>query len=109
VLAALGLLAVVAADSRGHDLRSRCLLVPKEGAALVLKSVARDGITTSLGLDLADAITLFNDAVKALPTALRFEKPQGVPLAELQPSPKLADLVKRSRDLTAAGADVGDE
>src|SRR5205814_415541 len=30
VLAALALLAVVAAQSRGHDLRSRCLLVPRE-------------------------------------------------------------------------------
>jgi CRISPR-associated protein Csb1 len=29
VLAALGLVAVLAAESRGHDLRSRCLLVPR--------------------------------------------------------------------------------
>ena len=29
VLAALGLVAVLAGESRGHDLRSRCLLVPR--------------------------------------------------------------------------------
>ncbi|MGH8727250.1 MAG: type I-G CRISPR-associated RAMP protein Csb1/Cas7g [Burkholderiales bacterium] len=37
VLAALALLAVLAAEDRGHDLRSRCLLVPKKGEALRLK------------------------------------------------------------------------
>jgi CRISPR-associated protein Csb1 len=108
VLAALGLLAVFAAESRGHDLRSRCLLVPKKGSALTLEAVARDGSTTPVDLDLAGAIALYNEAVGKLPKDIKFDKPAGEALAELKPSPKLADLVKKSRELAAAGADVGD-
>jgi len=108
VLAALGLLAVFAAESSGHDLRSRCLLVPKKGLALKLEAVARDGGTTPIELDLTGASKLYSQAVAALPEDVRFEKPAGESLAELQPSPKLANLVKRSRELAAAGADVGD-
>jgi CRISPR-associated protein Csb1 len=108
VLAALGLLAVMAADSRGHDLRSRCLLVPKQGAALKLEAVARDGSTSPVELDLAGAINLYNDAVAALPQDVRFEKAAGEPLAELTPSPKLADLVRRSRALAATEGDVAE-
>jgi len=108
VLAALGLLAVFAAESRGHDLRSRCLLVPKKGFALKLEAIARDGSTTPVELDLAGAIALYNEAVGKLPDGIKFDKPAGEALAELQPSPKLADLVKRSRQLAAAQADVGD-
>jgi CRISPR-associated protein Csb1 len=106
VLAALGLLAVLASDNRGHDLRSRCLLVPKKGCALKLEAVGRDGEVTSLELDLAAAITIYNDAVAALPKDVKFEKAPGEALAELTPSPKLADLVTRSRALAAAEADV---
>lgn len=115
VLAALGLLAVLASESRGHDLRSRCLLVPSKGCALKFQAVIRDGETTPLELDLAGAIKLYNDAVAALPPRVRFEKANGEALgagealAELTPSPKLADLVVKSRELAAAGADVGDE
>lgn len=108
VLAALGLLAVFAAESRGHDLRSRCLLVPKKEAALRLEAVARDGSTTPVELDLAGAIALYNEAVGNLPVGIKFEKPAGEALAELEPSPKLAHLVKKSRELAVAEADVGD-
>jgi CRISPR-associated protein Csb1 len=108
VLATLGLLAVFAAESRGHDLRSRCLLVPKKGCALRLEAVARDGSATPVDLDLAGAIALYNDAVSKLPAGVKFDKPAGEALAELKPSPKLADLVKKSRELAVAEADVGD-
>jgi len=108
VLAALGLLAVLASESRGHDLRSRCLLVPKKGCALKLEAVERDGETTPLELDLEAAIKLYNDAVAALPQDVKFDKGPGEALAELKPSPKLADLVKKSRELATAEADVGD-
>jgi CRISPR-associated protein Csb1 len=108
VLAALGLLAVCAAESHGHDLRSRCLLVPKKGSALKLEAVGRDGSATPVDLDLASATALYKDAVKRLPDGIKFDKPEGEPLAELQPSPKLADLVQKSRGLAVAGADVGD-
>jgi CRISPR-associated protein Csb1 len=114
VLAALGLLAVFAAESRGHDLRSRCLLVPRvieedgkmQSFALNLKAVGRDGKTTPLELDLTGAIELFNDAVQALPDGVKFEKAAGEALAELTPSPKLADLVTKSRVLAAAESDA---
>jgi CRISPR-associated protein Csb1 len=109
VLAALGLLAVFAAESRGHDLRSRCLLVPKLGCALKLEAVHRDGSTAPLELDLDAAIKLYNDAVTALPPGVKFEKAAGETLAELTPSPKLADLVKRSRELAATEAGDGGE
>ncbi len=106
VLAALALLAVLAAESRGHDLRSRCLLVPTEGKALKLQAVHRDGKTEQLSLDLSGAVDLFNGAVAALPKGLRFDKKPGEPLVTLTPSPKLAHLVRKSRELAATGADV---
>ncbi len=109
VLTALGLLAVLASESRGHDLRSRCLLVPKKGSALSLEAIGRDGKTTPLDLDFAAAIKLYNDAVAALPSDVKFENAPGEVLAELTPSPKLADLVRRSRALAAAEGDDGVE
>ncbi|MCU0692194.1 MAG: type I-U CRISPR-associated RAMP protein Csb1/Cas7u [Polyangiaceae bacterium] len=109
VLAALGLLAVLASESRGHDLRSRCLLVPKKGCALKLEAVERDGETKSLELDRAAAIKLYNDAVAALPKEVKFEKDAGEALAELTLSPKLAELVTRSRALVDAEADVAED
>jgi CRISPR-associated protein Csb1 len=108
VLAALGLLAVFAAESRGHDLRSRCLLVPKQGGALKLEAVAGDGSITSIELDRAGALALYNDAVSKLPDSVGFDKAKGEPLAELTPSPKLAELVRKSRELAATDGDVGD-
>lgn len=105
VLAALGLISVLAAESRGHDLRSRCLLVPKEGSALKLEAVGRDGKTTPVTLDLKGAIELYTAAVNALPEGIKFEKGVGVALAELTPSPKLADLVAKSRALAATETD----
>lgn len=108
VLAALGLLAVLASDSRGHDLRSRCLLVPKKGCALKLEAVGRDGETTPIELGLSEAIALYKDAVAALPPELRFETAAGEALAELIPSLRLADLVTRSRQLVAADTDAAE-
>lgn len=106
VLAALGLLAVLAAEARGHDLRSRCLLVPQEGKALELKIVGRDGSRKGLALDLDGAIALYNEAVKQLPDAIKFEKPAGVAHATLTPSPKLAYLVQKSRELAVVESDA---
>ncbi len=108
---------MLASESRGHDLRSRCLLVPRviendgkeQSLALRLETVGRDGKPTPVELNLSEAIKLFNDAVKGLPPEVSFEKPAGEALVELTPSPKLTELVKRSRELAAAGSDVGDE
>lgn len=107
-LAALGILAVLASESRGHDLRSRCLLVPKKGSALKLEAVSRDGATTDLVLDLPGAVKLYTDAVAALPHDVTFDKAAGEPLAELTPSAKLADLVKKSRALAAVESEATD-
>jgi len=110
-LAALGLLAVLAAEDRGLDLRSRCLLVPKNGGALALELVHKDGRRAPFELGLDSAIALYGAAVAALPDALRFER-GGVPLqpgetlAELKPSEKLKHLVAKSRELAAAGVEI---
>jgi len=114
VLAALGLLAVLAADDRGLDLRSRCLLVPRTGGALRLETVAKDGTGTPFDLDLAGAIALYGAALRALPDALRFKRGSaelgpGETLAELQPSEKLKHLVARSRELAATGAEIEED
>ena len=85
---------------------TRCLLIPKPGEALKLEAVSRDGTTQPLRIDLPSAIALFNAAVAALPEALRFTQAAGVPLATLTPSQKLADLVRRSRELAATGAEI---
>lgn len=108
VLAALGLLAVTESVRRGHDLRSRCLLVPRAARALSLESVAVDGTVRELSLSSDDAIKLYGAAVEALPAALRFQEPAGEPLAKLAPSEKLAHLIKRSRELAATQTDGGD-
>lgn len=108
VLAALGLLAIFAADRCGHDLRSRCLLVPKKGFALKLEAVACDGSTTDLTVDLEGAIALYEEAARMLPDAIKFEKSNGVSLAELVPSPKLANLVKKSRELASTESDAAE-
>jgi CRISPR-associated protein Csb1 len=111
VLAALGLLAVIAAEDRGLDLRSRCFLVPQKDGALKLEMVGRDGKATPFDVDLKGAVEIYNAAVEALPAALRFKKGKaalqpGETLAELQPSDKLKHLVVKSRELAATGAEI---
>ncbi len=109
VLAALGLVAVLAAQARGHDLRSRCLLVPRKGHSLKLTSVDLRGETQDLELDLAQAIALYDAAVAALPADLRFQQKPGEPLATLLPSEKLTHLIVESRRLASAGAEIEEE
>lgn len=114
VLAALGLLAVLAADDRGLDLRSRCLLVPQADGALRLELVAKDGTATAVQLDLAGALELYGAAVSALPEELQFKRGNarlepGETLAVLQPSDKLKHLVLKSRELAATGVELDGE
>jgi CRISPR-associated protein Csb1 len=110
-LAALGLLAVIAAEDRGLDLRSRCLLVPQEGKTLKLELIDKSGKAAAFELDLDGAISLYGAAIAALPDALQFKR-NGAPLrpgetlAELQPSEKLKHLVVKSRELAATGAEI---
>lgn len=109
VLASLGLVGVLAAQARGHDLRSRCLLVPRQGQSLKLTSVDLRGETRDLDVDLPQALKLFAEAVSALPSGLRFETKAGEPLATLVPSEKLAHLITESRRLAATGAELEGE
>jgi CRISPR-associated protein Csb1 len=108
-LAALGLLAVLANEARGHDLRSRCLLIPRKGASLRLAAIDRLGEEQPLTLTLDQAIALYAAAVAELPESLEFGNAPGEPLAQLKPSPKLVHLVRKSRELASAGADVDEE
>jgi len=107
VLAALGLVALLAAQERGHDLRSRCLLVPRPGHAMKLEVVNGDGSTAPLPMALTEAIALYSAAEEQLSGDLAFRTEPGVPIARLTPSEKLAHLIRESRKLAAAGE--GDE
>lgn len=97
-LAALGLAAVIYQREMDFALRSRCLLVPTEPGSLELLS--RDGSApTSVQLDRATAAALVADAATAaaeLGLAWADDK------IRLEPTPKLIELVKRSRAVARA-------
>ncbi|MEZ4362673.1 MAG: type I-U CRISPR-associated RAMP protein Csb1/Cas7u, partial [Kofleriaceae bacterium] len=98
-LAALGLAAVAYARAWGHDLRSRCLLVPE--GELVLQAVLASGATEDYALSTSAASALLRMAAEAAGVAgLGWERE---PIA-LAPAPKLVALVKKSRAEAAAGA-----
>ncbi len=116
VLAALGLVAVLAAADDGYFLRSRCQLSPKPGKALKFRRVAKDGSDEELPLALDESIKLYDAALKALPTSLQWH-PWNIeenkwslesleaakPIATLTAAPKLQQLVRESRRLSTAG------
>jgi CRISPR-associated protein Csb1 len=106
VLAALGLAAVVRLRTQGFDLRSRSALVPDPGGPLVFEVLSVDGgEPTRHTLGTAEAKTLLDQAhEKARQFGLGWERE---PL-KLKPAPKLADLIRRSRELAARG-EGGDE
>lgn len=97
VLAALGIAAIAYQQAEGYDLRSRCLLVASE--PLRFELVRSDGAEPSqIGLDVAAARDVFNDAVKRARSA-------GLPWREeeivLAPSPRLLELIRRSEQIAA--------
>jgi len=97
-LAALALAAIVHQRAMGHDLRSRCLLVP-EGPS-TMEIVRGDGSTSEVTLTLDQANALVKDAREAAETqGLAWERE---PL-KLKPAPKLVALVRKSRAEAAAG------
>jgi CRISPR-associated protein Csb1 len=91
-LTALGLLGIATTREYGYALRSRCDLVCDGFAPLEL--VASNGETTDFELDAESALKMFNESVDAARSAgLPWEdKP-----IELEPLPKLVDLVRKSR------------
>lgn len=101
-LAALALAGIIHLRDKGFDLRSRCLLVPD--SPLRLEVVAPDGSTSELSLDAAAANALVAEAAtQAARVGLAWEREP----VKLKPAPKLVALVKRGREVAAAGAAEG--
>lgn len=100
VLAALGLCGAILAVEQGADLRSRCLLVPDIAHPATWEIINADGSITAVTLTGEQAAKLLNDAVAAAKAAglpwTATAKANGLTLT---PSPGLAALVKKSRDL----------
>ncbi len=96
-VAALGVASIAYGHDADHDLRSRCLLVPQHGPELEM--VGRDGASP-------ERVTVDRDsAAHLLIEAAARAKQEGLGWIEgdiaLQPAPKLAELLRRSRELSA--------
>lgn len=101
-LAALGLLAITASIDQGCDLRSRCVLVAETSTKFELVGRTLDEVE-EFTLTSDEALALLEDAVKELLSAgLDWNDEDLV----LRPSPKLVELIRRSREVVVAeGAD----
>lgn len=100
-LAALALVAVTGLREAGFDLRSRCTLVPETPFVLEFLP-AESGEPVVYNLTAADAKTLLTQAhSRANELGFGWEREP----IKLQPAPKLAALIAKSRELAAAGAD----
>lgn len=93
-LAALGLAATVLAFEQGFDLRSRCVLAPT--ANLQFEVVGRAGQLEEFTLTGAEALALVAEAAEAATAA---GLPWSAGLHSLVPTDRLAELVRRSRDV----------
>lgn len=104
-LAALGLLAITAGIEQGCDLRSRCVLVAEAPTRFELVGRTLDDVV-EFSMTTEDALSLLEQAVDALRAAgLAWSDDDLV----LQPSPKLVELISRSREvITAQGIDESD-
>lgn len=95
-LAALGLAAAVLSNHKGVDLRSRCLLVPEAEGAWEI--VGANGAVTSFAISAEEACSLLKASVEAARSAGLSWRDE--PLL-LEPSAGLAQLVRKSRELSA--------
>ncbi|WP_420438523.1 type I-G CRISPR-associated RAMP protein Csb1/Cas7g [Candidatus Poriferisodalis sp.] len=96
-VAALGVAAIAYAYELDFDLRSRCLLVPEHAPSLEL--VHRDGSDPeAISIERESSAALLREAVDAAETA-------GIGWVtdeiRLVPAPKLVELLRRSRELSA--------
>ena len=96
-VAALGVAAVAYGHEADHDLRSRCLLVPEHAPSLEV--VGRDGSAPdAVDIDRGSAQRLLSEAAAQAARA-------GIGWAEreiaLRPAPKLVELLRRSREVSA--------
>ncbi|MCY3961667.1 MAG: type I-U CRISPR-associated RAMP protein Csb1/Cas7u [bacterium] len=96
-IAALGVAAIVLQHEMDHDLRSRCLLIPQHVPSLEL--VGRDG-------SAPESVDVSRDTA-ALVLAQAAQASADLDLAwvtaeiKLQPAPKLLELLRRSREVSA--------
>ena len=98
-LAALALAGVVHQRAQGYDLRSRCLLVADGGLSLDI--IKGDGSTEQVTLSVEEVNALVAGAADAAKAAgLGWEREP----VKLKPAPKLVALIKKSREVAAAGA-----
>lgn len=105
-IAALGLAAATLAFEQGFDLRSRCVLAPVDDIRFEL--LRRGDEPTVFTLDRDDALALLAEARDAAVAAgLAWETEEVL----LQPTERLVELIRRSRDVATvqpAGADEAD-
>ena len=96
-VAALGVAAVVYGYEADHDLRSRCLLIPEHPP--VIELVGRDGESpATVSLDRESAAQLLSDAsAQAVRAGIGWEEAE----IALKPAPKLVELLRRSREVSA--------
>ncbi len=96
-VATLGIAAIVLQYEMDHDLRSRCLLIPQDRPCIEL--VYRDGSAAeSVDFDRdAAAVVLDQAAQESEGLSLGWETSE----IRLQPAPKLLELLRRSREVSA--------
>ena len=96
-VAALGVAAIAYAYEMDLDLRSRCLLLPEHAPSLEL--VRRDGSDPeAISIDRESSAALLNQAVeRAESEGIGWENDE----IRLVPAPKLVELLRRSRELSA--------
>ena len=96
-IAALGVAAIAYGHEADHDLRSRCLLIPQHPP--VIEMVGRDGGSPDVvSVDRESAAQLLSEAA-----ALAARSGNAWEEAEiaLKPAPKLVELLRRSREVSA--------
>ena len=96
-VAALGIAAIAYGYEADHDLRSRCLLIPEHPP--VLEVVGRDGGTpATVTVDRGSAARLVAEASsRAEAVGIGWQSGE----IALKPAPKLTELLRRSREVSA--------
>ena len=97
-VAALGVAAIAYQHEMDYDLRSRCLLIPEHSPRVEL--LGRDGSPAeTVDLDQSAAADILQQAASyATAQGIGWETDE----IKMVPAPKLTDLIKRSRELSAA-------
>ena len=96
-VAALGVAAIAYGYEADHDLRSRCLLIPEHPPGIEM--VGRDGGSPeAVSVDRESAAQLLSEAAtRAARSGIAWEEAE----IALTPAPKLIELLRRSREVSA--------